>query len=56
MNESGEREYFEDIEIRGAVNGVLTDGEIGNNMIATARKPAREKRRGPSPVASVSPA
>jgi len=33
--------HFDEIEIRGAVNGVLTEGEIGNNMIATAVRPAR---------------
>ncbi len=34
--------HFEDVEIRGAVNGVLTDGEDGNNMIAIARRPAEK--------------
>ncbi len=33
--------HFEEVEIRGAVNGVLTEGEVGNNMIATAVRPAR---------------
>lgn len=33
--------HFDEVEIRGAVNGVLTEGEVGNNMIATAVRPAR---------------
>lgn len=35
--------HFEGVEIRGAVNGVLTDGEVGNNMIAIATR-STEKR------------
>ena len=35
--------HFDDVEIRGAVNGVLTEGESGNNMIAIAKRP-QEKR------------
>jgi len=36
--------HFVDVEIRGAVNGVLTESEIGNNMIAVARRPSRTRR------------
>lgn len=36
--------HFDHVEIRGAVNGVLTEGELGNNMIATAVRPARPNR------------
>ncbi len=36
--------HFDDVRIRGAVNGVLTEGEIGNNMIATAVRSARARR------------
>ncbi|HKK53784.1 MAG TPA: methyltransferase domain-containing protein [Myxococcota bacterium] len=37
--------HFVDVEIHGAVNGVLTRGEIGNNMIAVARRRPVELRR-----------
>ena len=47
--------HFEGVEIRGAVNGVLTEGEVGNNMIATASRPttARRSRVVPGPLPSV---
>ena len=35
--------HFDEVEIRGAVNGVLTEGEVGNNMIATVVRPARTR-------------
>ncbi|MFK7897333.1 MAG: methyltransferase domain-containing protein [Myxococcota bacterium] len=37
--------HFEGVEIRGAVNGVLTEGELGNNMIAIAKRPAEKRRK-----------
>lgn len=33
--------HFEGVSIRGAVNGILSEGEVGNNMIATAYAPAK---------------
>ena len=48
--------HFDAVEIRGAVNGVLTEGEVGNNMIATAVAPvapvARRRARTSGAVAS----
>lgn len=48
--------HFDAVEIRGAVNGVLTDGEVGNNMIATAKRPLREAPARPRDVAPGPPA
>ncbi|GEM_PF-1931704 len=48
--------HFETVEIRGAVNGVLTDGEVGNNMIATAVAPSLPRGRRVPPVDAPSPA
>jgi ubiquinone/menaquinone biosynthesis C-methylase UbiE len=42
--------HFDDVVIRGAVNGVLTRGEVGNNMIAVARRPDLRARRGSRPA------
>jgi 2-polyprenyl-3-methyl-5-hydroxy-6-metoxy-1,4-benzoquinol methylase/molybdopterin-guanine dinucleotide biosynthesis protein A len=39
--------HFEDVEIRGAVNGVLSEGDIGNNMIAVAKRPEEKRRAAP---------
>jgi len=47
--------HFEAVEIRGAVNGVLTDGEIGNNMIAVARRPSQTRRVSPARGAGAAP-
>lgn len=38
--------HFDGVEIRGAVNGLLTDGEVGNNMIATATPRANARAEG----------
>ncbi|MCR9096191.1 MAG: methyltransferase domain-containing protein [bacterium] len=40
--------HFDRVEIRGAVNGLLTEGEVGNNMIATAVRPAPARRARPA--------